>query len=472
MKRQVTRLRQLRRALRPMRPSRPPRSTGPARGSMISRGLLYLGVVTALVGVMCAQFAGAFEDYVRVKAKLTSAGDALVPGSDVKMRGVVIGRVGSIRRGEGPNDVTGEQEAEGLTSVLGTRGAVLELQLFKRFVPEIPATVTARSLPANFFGQAYVELVVYRAQLDANIEPILEVLEREQAEGEDYAIPQDHSLETSQLQEVFDKLYRVLTAIQPAKLQAALGALAEALTNRGDKLNSLIVQTDAYLRALEPGLPALRHDITAFADFAETLGDQDTQLLDSVDDLLVTARTLVERQQDLIALLGGGLNLTRNTSGLLSRNEERLVTVARQGRRIIGTFADHPNAFSDGFVDLGRFLGGLSTRGTGRIGLDTLIGAGQLRPYTAENCPRYPGLDGPNCPAAAPGPRRAAAPAPVPAAVGPSYGGTVGPVGSLSEKLTLGAILAALGRQQGATYGDVGVLLAGSLLRGKTVMLP
>lgn len=457
-------------------PARGARPAGPRRSSLVARGLAYLGVVAALIGLMCAQFVGSFEDYLKVRANLTGAGDALVRGSDVKMRGVVVGRVGTIRRGEGPNDMGGTQASEGLTSVLGTRGAIVELLLFKSHAANIPATVTARSLPANFFGQAFVDLVPTAEGADATVEPLAEAVVARRDRAEEFMIRQDNSLETAQLQEVFDKLYRVVTAIQPAKLQAALGALAEALSGRGTKVNALIAHTDAYLRELAPGLPALQHDIGAFADFAETLDAQGPRLLDSVDDLLVTARTVVERQQQLVALLSGGLRLTRNASGVVSDNERRAVTVARQGRQIIGALSQYPRAFSDGFVDLGAFLGGLSTRDNGRIGLDTLIGSAPLRPYTKDDCPRYPGLKGPNCPYRDVGEPIGSvgvrAPAPPPP-VGPVYGGTVGPVGSLAEKLSLAAVLAAIGTTAGVSYGDVGILMAGSLLRGSsTVVLP
>jgi phospholipid/cholesterol/gamma-HCH transport system substrate-binding protein len=449
------------------------RPAGPRRGSLIARGLVYLGVMAGLIGVLCAQFAGAFEDYVKVKAFLTSSGDALVEGSDVKLRGVVVGRVGRIERGKGPNDLTGVLADEGLTSVLGTRGAEVDLQLFPRAAELVPAAVTARSLPANFFGQAFVDLLPRVTAPDATVEPIQDGAE----------VPQDLSLETQQLQDVFDKLYRVLTAVQPAKLQSALGALAEALSGRGKQVNGLIARSDAYLRGLKPGLDDLDHDLSAFARFAETLEQQSPRLLDSVDDLLVTARTIVERQGQLIALLGAGLDLTKNATDVVSDNERRAILVTRQGRQIFSTFADHPAAFSDAFVDLGRFLGGLSTRETGRIGLDTLLSTAPLRPYTAFDCPRYPGLDGPNCRTAgrstggAP-PRPAARPADLgPVYGGQIYGGTIGPVGSVTEKLSLAALLAMLGRQAGAddgtaSYGDVGILLAGSVLRGTTVVVP
>ena len=414
--------------------------------AMVARGLGFLTAVTVVAGVMVAQFSGTFSDRVTVSAVLSDTGDALVAGSDVKMRGVLVGRVGDIERN------------------LGRPDATVELRLTPSKAASIPAGVTARSLPANFFGQAFVDLVPPRGRA-----PGLGL--RDGA-----TIRQDTSRETVELQDLFDKLYRVLTAVAPAKLQVSLGALAEALDGRGTKINSLITRTDAYLRALAPGLPDLRADITAFAQFTETFGRQAPAFLDSVDDLLVTMRTLVARQQQLVELLGGGLGLAENAEKFLSENEKRSIVVARQSRQIIGTFAEHPDAFSEGFVDLGKFLGGLATHEGGRVGFDATAGFTDLPMYGAADCPRYPGLAGPNCPKAAAA--RARVPASAAAGRGPAYGtvfgGSAGPVGSFAEKLTLSQILSILAGPAGSgrSAGDVGVLLAGSLLRGSTVLLP
>ncbi len=428
--------------------SGPERKHGPGTWGMAARGLGFLTAIMLVVGVMVAQFSGTFSDRVTVSAVLSDTGDALVAGSDVKMRGVLVGRVGDIERSVGDPDAT------------------VELRLTPSKVASIPAEVTARSLPANFFGQAFVDLVPPASGTGAPAGPV-----RDGA-----TIRQDTSRETVELQDLFNKLYRVLTAVQPAKLQASLGALAEALDGRGTKINSLITRTDAYLKALAPGLPDLQADITAFAQFAETFGEQTPAFLDSVDDLLVTTRTLVVRQQQLIELLGGGLGLAENAEKFLSESEKRSIVVARQSRQIIGTFAKHPDAFSEGFVDLGKFLGGLATHEGGRVGFDATVGFTDLPVYGAGDCPRYPGLAGPNCPKASAASARV--PAQAAAARGPAYGtvygGTAGPVGSFAEKLTLSQILSVLAGPAGAgrSAGDVGVLLAGSLLRGSTVLLP
>lgn len=396
-----------------------------SRGALIGRGVAFLVALGLVIALACAQFAGVFADRVTVTALLTETGDALTTGSDVKLRGVLVGRVQNIDREP------------------GRPGAVVELRLEPGRVAAIPAAVTARSLPANFFGQAFVDLV-----------PPAEAGEPIRGGAR---IPADTSAETVELQDTFANLFRVLSAVEPAKLATVLGALAQALDGRGAAIADLVRRTDTYLRGLRPALPDLRANLTAFADFAENLGRQAPSLLDSVDDVLVLARTLVERQEQFLALLGGGLGLTTNAETLLEDNEARLVRVSRQTRQIIGAFGRNPTAFSDGFVDLGAFLGELALGADGRVGLDTVLRPADLPSYTAANCPRYPGLAGPNCGSAAAG------------AALPVYGG-IGPVGSAADKLMLAQVLGSVGGADGS--GDVGMLLAGSLLRGQTVLLP
>ncbi len=397
----------------------------PTRRDLMVRGVAYLVVVALAVVLVLARFTGAFADRVAVTALLTETGDALTAGSDVKLRGVLVGRVASIDRDP------------------GRRGAEVELRLDPGKARDVPADVTARSLPANFFGQSFVDLVP-PAQSTAG--PI----------RSGTRIPADTSAETVELQDVFAKLYRVLSAVQPGKLASVLGALAQALDGRGAQIGDLVGKSDRYLRALQPALPTLQADLRAFAQFAEDLNRRAPSLLDSVDDVLVLARTLVDRQQQFLDLLGGGLGLTANARALVAENETRLIRVSQQGRQIIGVLGRHPDAFSRGFVDLGAFLGGVSNTDAGRIGLDAQVSSTPLPTYSAADCPRYPGLAGPNCPGGGIEAVR--------------YGG-IGTVGSATDRLLFSHVLAALEGGRGSS-GDVGLLLAGALLRGQTMLLP
>lgn len=410
---------------------------GPKPGTLRRRGALFLAAIVATIGVVVLEYSGALADGVRVRTVTADTGDALVPGSDVKLRGVVVGRVDSISREP------------------GAAGARLALLLSAAKAKSVPAGVTSRILPANVFGQSFVELLPPAQPVGGSIRS-------------GSAIAADTSAETLELNDVFAKLYRVLTAVQPAKLSVALGALAEALQDNGDDINSVIGRSDAYLRGLGPSLPDLGADLEGFATFAENVSKQAPKLFDSVEDLLVLTRLLVERQGQFIDLLSGGLGLTGNAKDLLAKNEKNLVRVSRQSAAIFGALGKHPDAFGKGFVDLGDFLGGLVVQ-NGRVKFDAVLTERPLASYGAADCPRYPGLDGPNCL------KGAAAPA---ARVGtelPTLGivyGGIGPVGSITDKVILRQILLAIDAIRGAQAGDVGMLLAGSVLRGTTVLLP
>jgi phospholipid/cholesterol/gamma-HCH transport system substrate-binding protein len=199
--------------------------------------MVFLGVVVGLIALVFAQFSGAFAAGASVRTVQHDAGDALVPGSDVKLRGVVVGRVTGVHR------------------VLGKPGADIDLLIDPGRVSSVPAGVTARILPANVFGQDFVELLP-----PANPGPHIH---------SGVQIPEDTSAQSLELSDVFQKLYRVLTAVQPAKLASALGALAEALNGRGDQINSVIGRSNTYLSQLSPELPVLEHDITAFASLSQ-----------------------------------------------------------------------------------------------------------------------------------------------------------------------------------------------------------
>jgi phospholipid/cholesterol/gamma-HCH transport system substrate-binding protein len=62
---------------------------------------------------------------------------------------------------------------------------------------------------------------------------------------------------------VFEQLTSVLSKIKPAKLNETLGAIASALSDRGEKLGQMLSDLDSYLAQLEPSLPAPSHDLKA-----------------------------------------------------------------------------------------------------------------------------------------------------------------------------------------------------------------
>ncbi|RYI98975.1 MAG: MCE family protein, partial [Actinomycetales bacterium] len=72
-----------------------------SRGVLVRRGLVLL-LLLALAGALLLAYArGTFSDDVTVHAQLDDVGGALVPGSDVKVDGNVVGRVSRIGASDG-----------------------------------------------------------------------------------------------------------------------------------------------------------------------------------------------------------------------------------------------------------------------------------------------------------------------------------------------------------------------------------
>src|SRR5947209_9438989 len=145
-------------------------------------------------------------------------GNQLVVPADVKLDGILVGRVSGVH-------VDGNH-------------AVMTLQIDKSHIKEIPADVQARILPKTLFGEKFVSLVVPDGTPTGA--PHIN------AGG---VIEQDHSKTAIELQTVFNDLVPMLRALKPAELSIALSNLADALHNRGNALGT----TSSWSTPTSPG---------------------------------------------------------------------------------------------------------------------------------------------------------------------------------------------------------------------------
>src|SRR5438874_13315438 len=103
-------------------------------------GLVLLVVIALFVTVTVAVYRKVFVPVSHVLLETDHTGNQLTAGADVKVRGVPVGEVRSIRS-------TGS-------------GAVLDLALQPDQLNVIPANVTAQLLPKTLFGERYVALLI------------------------------------------------------------------------------------------------------------------------------------------------------------------------------------------------------------------------------------------------------------------------------------------------------------------------
>lgn len=280
-----------------------------SRNTLARRGLIGL-VALAVIGVFITlRSNGTFGTTPHVTALVDNAGGALVKGSDVKMNGLLIGKVAAISR-----DTSGQVK--------------IDMSMVKDDLGEIPSNVVARILPATVFGKTFVDLVVHGQAASQSLKA-----------GD--IVHADGTQGTLELQNALDDIDKLVKALGPAELASAIGSAAQALDGRGAQIASTVQKFNSYLDELNPRMPAVRSDLQQLASATSVLNKVAPDLLDATDDALVVAGTLVKNQSALAALLSGGTTLADTASGFLDKNEAKLVTFIRQSSDLLDAVYDN-----------------------------------------------------------------------------------------------------------------------------------
>lgn len=332
-------------------------------------GVALLTVIVLFLWLTVAIYQGRFTPTVTVSLRTDHVGNQLLPQSDVKVRGLVVGEVREIR-------TNGD-------------GAVVVLDLHPDKVHLIPRNTTARLLPKTLFGERYVALV-----------PPAEPADRPLTEGD--VIEQDHSPASVELEQVLGDLMPLLQALEPEQLASTLSALSTALDGRGEQLGTTLVRLGEYLRQLNPELPTLTEDIDRLADFADTYAEAAPDLLQALDDLTVTSRTVFEQREQLQTMLGELTTTAGDLQGFLEANRNNLIRLADTSRPTLELLAKYAPEYPCLLKGLAEFTPRIEEafgKGTNKPGLHiTLeITANRGKYEPGKDTPRYEDKRGPRC---------------------------------------------------------------------------
>jgi phospholipid/cholesterol/gamma-HCH transport system substrate-binding protein len=218
------------------------------------------------------QFRGDLTPKTRLTMVAARSGLVMDPGSKVTYNGVEIGRVAGI------SEIQRDAKP----------AAKLDLDVDPKYIRLIPANVDADIQGTTVFGNKYVSLTSPKHPLPQRITP-------------------QHVIDARSVTTEFNTLFETLTAIaekvDPVKLNLTLAAAAEALTGLGDKFGQSIVNGNAILDDINPQMPQIRHDIQQLAALGDTYANAAPDLLDSLNNAVVTARTLHRQEAELDAAL-------------------------------------------------------------------------------------------------------------------------------------------------------------------------
>lgn len=331
-------------------------------------GLCLMVFLALLAGLVSLVMSGTFADTSRVQARMSDIGGGVGPGSDVKMRGVVVGHV---------------------ANVAGTPGHLqVALNLDNSAIDQIPATVTARVLPATVFGTSFVDLLAPAGATGAHV-----------AAGD--TIVQDTSGPTLELQRALDSIDHLVKALGPAQLSSVLHALAASVDGRGHDLGATIDHLSHLLSVLNPQIPLIRADARLLAVNMKTLASVAPDLLRSLDATGDVAGGLVHHADQARALLVAAIRLVDDGTGFLDATQVQFVRAILQSAGVSQAVYDNRTgiaAQAKALDDLMTKILTITGGSPGPVRVDVqLIDAAPYHYYTAADCPRYGDLGGKNC---------------------------------------------------------------------------
>ncbi|MEU2429257.1 MCE family protein [Streptomyces sp. NPDC007861] len=333
-------------------------------------GVVFLVVPALLVWLSVAVYDKEFTDDATVTVLTGSVGNEMHANAEVKLRGVVIGEVRSIR-------------ADG-------DGARLTLAIDRDQMGRVPADVTAQMLPTTLFGERFVALVPPAGRATS------------EALRAGATIPQDRSGNAIELEQVLDNLLPLLTAVQPEKLSATLTAVAQALEGRGEQLGRTLVTLDAHLKKLNPHLPTLNRDISRLVEVSNLYADAAPDIVQALTDFTTTSGTIAGQQAELAGLYGSTTRTAQDLTTFLRNNKDNLIRLSAVSRPTLELLAAYSSSFPCTLRTLAGFVPAMDKalgKGTDRPGLHvevkTVPSLGRYVP--GKDTPVYEASGGPHC---------------------------------------------------------------------------
>lgn len=417
---------------------------------LLAAGMAFIVLIGSLIGLSIAVYAKVFEPVTMVTVKAERAGLQLPKFGDVRLNGVLVGQVREVA-----------QDGEQASIELGLRPGAAE---------EIPGDVSVEILPTTLFGQKYVSLVTPGSPAS---EPL--------RDGD--VIPSDRVDTNVELSAILADLFPLLRSVNPADLNATLNALATALGGRGEQLGETLVELDDYLGAITDDLPTLRRDLALLADVAETYDGAAEDLLTTLDNVTVTARTVVDNEEQLGTFFADVAGVGRTSRRILEENEANLIRIGEVTAPMMELLATYSPQFPCLLKGLDRYEPLLAkTFQDNRIRQYVELLTPQNRPYTEADAPTYGEVGtGPLCrglpdpPVPTPGysldqgsgkdenPTQNVVPI-VPASGGNHTSGTAGTAG---EKHVVNAILSARSGRDAGSYSSMPSMFYAPMLRGE-----
>lgn len=252
-------------------------------------------IAAALIAMTAMLFSGALSKKIPLTLVSDRAGLVMEDGAKVKLRGVQVGEVGSI----------------GAESGAGGEMSKLILRMDPGPFQYIPSNVEAEIKSSTAFGAKYVDLIV--PPDGPSTEPL-----------KPGSVLRSRNV-TVEVNTVFQNLEAVVQAIDPAKLNSVLTAVAESLRGKGEVIGEAITGGNNVLLAVNPRMETVRRDWQLFDKTARTYSDAAQDILSALAAFSTTSTTITDNAQALDSLLLSAIGFSQSGINTIGGNQTNLV---------------------------------------------------------------------------------------------------------------------------------------------------
>ena len=320
------------------------------RRQHVLTGAIAIVLVLAAITVGVKGAFGAFDGGYQLVGTFDAAGQGLLSGSDVKVRGVNIGQVQRIELVDG--------------------AAVITLRIEDG--EEVPEGASATIRPKTLFGEKFVDIDPDAAPAGAA------ALE----DGDEITNTQGGF----ELERVLADTFPLLQAIDPEELMTVVGALADGADGLGDEVNRTLVNSDELAAVFAENAGNTEQLLEDLALLSEELAGQAETVLEIADAANEVLPTINENEDDLVALLQQTSRLSSDVADLLEANEPFVRASMVEGSRTLELLYDERNQVIPLVVGLRQYISTLTSVIRLPVGDGTLMAAvkGILGPQACE----------------------------------------------------------------------------------------
>ena len=320
--------------------------------------VLVMGVTT--IGVQWAF--GTFDNGYRISADFAAAGQGLVQGSDVKVRGLDIGHVDSIELRDG-------------------RAVVTMFINEGHDIPRDSSTFTVR--PKTLFGEKFIDVILGPEESDGPYFEDGDEVPRffEEGDPEPEGVlrdPEGRGLRSAggfELERVLADAFPILEAIDPDDVSILLDELSRAGDGLGETINRSIVNGERVLDVQAARDAETRQFLEDLAELSGELAVRAPDLIAGAEDLNVALPVLIDNPEAFRRLLAELERTSGELADLLEANTAFIDSVYTDGQAVLDVLFSRRDQVIPLVVGIRQYLEIVSSVARIPVGDGTVMGA-------------------------------------------------------------------------------------------------